>query len=90
MDVILNNLRNKIDKIDTEILELLNKRAKHVKDIGNVKKKRGKPVFDGERENRIIQKIKDKNRGKLLPDDLIVNIFNGIIENSRKFEEDGG
>ena len=44
------NLRNEIDKIDEEVISLLEKRFEIVKSIGSIKKQNRAQVFDEQRE----------------------------------------
>ena len=56
----LNSLRNKIDKIDNEIIDLLNDRFNVVKEIGEYKKENNIPVEDKTREEIILQILDTK------------------------------
>ena len=56
----LNSLRNKIDKIDNEIIDLLNDRFDIVKEIGEYKKENNIPVEDKTREEIILQILDTK------------------------------
>jgi len=64
------NFRNKVDTIDEKILDLINQRLILAKNIGNVKGKEGKPVIDKSRENEIIKRLTNLNKGPLSPEDL--------------------
>ena len=44
-DITLPILRDEIDSIDDQILELLNKRAGFVLEVGRIKEKEGKKAF---------------------------------------------
>lgn len=55
----LNNLRNEIDNIDNQLMELLNKRFKITQKIGSEKIKNNQPIENLERENDIISKTYD-------------------------------
>ena len=61
----LKILRNKIDGIDTAVLELLNKRASLTLSIGQIKAKSSKPVFSPVRESDIYSKLLKSNRGPM-------------------------
>ncbi|MCM8785876.1 MAG: prephenate dehydratase [Candidatus Omnitrophica bacterium] len=81
----IENIRKKIDEIDEEILKLLNLRAKQVKKIFEIKSKKNKPLFDPSRENRIIEKLIEKNKGILKPEDIkiimetIFKVYRGMF-----------
>jgi len=49
----LKILRKEIDRIDNEILDLLSRRLKIVKNISTVKKKSDKQIFDQFREDEV-------------------------------------
>lgn len=51
----LNLLRKKINQIDEQLIELLEKRIEVSKEIGNLKKKKNIAIFDAEREKEIIE-----------------------------------
>jgi chorismate mutase len=46
-------LRNQIDSIDTQILELLNQRAKVAQEVGHIKAQTRAPIFRPEREAQV-------------------------------------
>jgi chorismate mutase len=54
-------LRRNIDKIDDKIVDLLNMRAELVVEIGNIKKKRGLKVLHPQREEEILERVKEKS-----------------------------
>jgi monofunctional chorismate mutase len=56
----LEQLREKVDKLDLQILNALNKRSEICRAIGEVKKKKGMPVRDTARENEIYKRVKEK------------------------------
>ncbi|MBU1062124.1 MAG: prephenate dehydratase [Candidatus Omnitrophica bacterium] len=61
----LSDLRKKIDNIDEQIIELLNKRASIAKGVGKLKHKTGKGVYVPDRETEIYMNILKKNKGPL-------------------------
>ena len=62
----LKKLRDEIDDIDKQIVELIEKRMKVSVKVGELKKENNIPVFDAEREKELIEeKIKLLNN-KLL------------------------
>lgn len=54
----LQQLRNGIDDIDKEILDLFMKRMELCKGVADYKKEHGLPVFQGGREQQVIDRIK--------------------------------
>lgn len=83
--MVLQNLRQQIDKVDQKLLALLNDRASIVKEIGQIKKENHSPVYDAKREMEILQNIKKNNRGPMGVDS-IENIFKIIILECRKMQ----
>jgi chorismate mutase/prephenate dehydratase len=81
----IDELRRKIDEIDEKLIELLNKRAEIVKEVIEIKEKEKKSVFDPSREKKIIERLINKNKGMLKPEDLkiimesIFKIYRGMF-----------
>lgn len=71
--------RNQIDKIDRQIIALLNKRAKTAVRVGHIKKKLRLPVRNPAREEMVIQRA-EKAAKRPLNKKLIDPIFRQIIE----------
>lgn len=73
----LEKYREEINKVDENILNLLNERAKIVLNIGEIKKSLKLDVFQPQREIEIIEKMKSKN--KLLKPNGIEAIWKEIM-----------
>jgi monofunctional chorismate mutase len=56
----LQQLRKKVDKIDEQIIVALYERAQTCQAIGLIKKKKGLPVRDVTRENKVFRRVKGK------------------------------
>jgi len=82
----LNTIRRKIDDIDRELLHLLNERAKLARELGVIKRARGLTIQDHVRENDILARVREKNRGPLKADNA-VKIFETIIRECRGLQE---
>ena len=61
----LSDLRAGIDKIDSDLIRLMNKRGELSCMIGDIKHKKGQPVYSPDRESQIYKKVKQKNKGPL-------------------------
>ena len=83
---VLQDRRREIDVLDNELLRLLNQRARIASDLAAIKKSSGLPVYDGEREQQILDRICEDNQGPLDPESL-TSIFRCIIRASRLVEE---
>ncbi len=82
----LSELREEIDRIDKELLLLLNRRAKLAQEVGEIKKKKGLPFYVPGREAKILSKLEELNQGPL-PAESIRAIFREIISACRALEE---
>jgi len=82
----LNELREKIDNIDSEIMILLQERASLAIEIGKIKQSQNLPVFNQKREQTILKEIQLKNVGPL-SDTAIQNIFEVIISECRNIQK---
>ncbi len=84
----LKELRNKLDNIDDNLLELINQRMKIVHEVGALKAKSGGAIYRPEREKSIIdrlEKINIENAG-LLNRSAIEALFLEIFAISRNIE----
>ncbi len=82
----LQKLRKEIDKIDEDILELLNKRASLALKIGEVKRKRGLLFYDPVREKEVIKKLINLNKGPF-SDEIIKSLFREILSATLALQE---
>lgn len=78
--------RKQIDVLDGELLRLLNQRAQLAGEVASVKKAAGLPVYDGLREQQILDRLFEINQGPLNSQSL-ANIFRCILGESRALEE---
>ncbi|MHA1717854.1 MAG: prephenate dehydratase [Promethearchaeota archaeon] len=81
----LNKLREEINKVDAEIIALLEKRAAIAKRIGLYKKNKGLPIRDWSREQYILNRISNLKLELIHPDDL-VKIYKEIMGSCRHLE----
>jgi len=77
----LANVRQRIDAIDDQILELLQERIDIAKKIGRLKDKGNKAKWDPLRERQIFERLKASNRD--FPEQPLVSIFHEIISTCR-------
>ncbi len=78
MDDVLR-LRDRIDQIDKEIVQLLKNRYENARLLGQIKKARGINLRDPKREKIILRKVESTARGLDLDPKLIRPIFNQIF-----------
>lgn len=82
----LQELRQQIDEIDNDILQLLNKRMEVVKQVGALKKTTNSIIYRPEREKAIIDRLASLNQGKTLNRSAIEAIYLEIFAVSRNVE----
>jgi len=81
----IDDIRQEIDRLDSELLGIFNRRAGLALRIGEIKKEVGLPVHDPSRELRIFERMKAENAGPL-DDGAIVRLFERVIDESRRLE----
>jgi chorismate mutase/prephenate dehydratase len=62
--------RKELDLINQELLTLLNRRLRIALEVGKVKREMGKKIYDKEREEEILDRLTQKNKGPLKEEDL--------------------
>jgi len=77
--------RAEIDAIDSELLRLLNKRARLAVEVGEVKKSVGGSLCDKTREREVIERACEANTGPL-DARAVARLFRCIIRESRLVE----
>lgn len=82
----LEELRQEIDRINLQILDLLNRRARVVEQIGKVKSEKGLEAFSPVRESRMLARILEHNQGPF-DDETIKRLFKEIFQASRNLIE---
>ncbi|HCJ67404.1 MAG TPA: prephenate dehydratase [Elusimicrobia bacterium] len=82
----LKKLRNQVDTLDSKILQLLNQRAKLVKQIGKIKSLHKKQYYAPEREREILSQIIKNNQGPL-SSEAVKEIFSEILHTCRSLEK---
>lgn len=81
----IDDIRQEIDRLDDELLQIFNRRAGLALKIGELKKELNLPIYDPSREKRIFDKMKANNPGPL-DDAAIVRLFERVIDESRSLE----
>ncbi|HEY5674537.1 MAG TPA: prephenate dehydratase [Malonomonas sp.] len=81
----LTVLREQIDSIDNQILELLNRRAEVVVAVGKAKEVSDGPFYVPGREKAIYQRLTENNPGPF-PNAAVVKVFREIISASLNME----
>jgi chorismate mutase len=81
----LEELRNRIDVLDRQLVELLNERARAALLIGHLKAATSLPVYEPAREKVIYQNVRANNKGPL-PDIELTHIYERIIDVMRALQ----
>lgn len=81
----IEELRNRVDEVDRELIHVLNERARIVQEIVAIKSEAGKALFDPKREEEILQKVAEENRGPIY-DTSMREIFTLILHRIRDLE----
>lgn len=79
-------LREQIDAIDAQILDLLSRRGKIAQEVGHVKAETNAPVFRPEREAQVLRGVAERNPGPLKDRD-VQTIFREIMSSCRALEK---
>lgn len=85
----LKNLRSQIDKLDLQILELINKRAGVAAEIGKLKNDHGSEVFSPAREEEVLKNVLEAHdRGKgPLDAGTVRAVFRELMSGSRALQK---
>lgn len=81
----LSSLRQEIDRIDEQIVDLLSERATLAQEIGTLKGSSGLSVRDKQREEAVLYHIQSYNQGPLSSEEIIA-IFERIIQACRDLQ----
>ena len=83
----ITKARNKIDKIDNKIFDLIKKRTKVVKYMLKQKKFK-KDIVDKKRENKILKKIKMKSIKNKVDTSITLRIWKSIILSYTEYQKE--
>jgi monofunctional chorismate mutase len=82
----IDHLRNKIDAIDAEMIELFESRMKIVKDIGELKKRNQFNVLDQNREAQVVSKVVSRLQNKTL-EPYVIQLFETLMRVSKDYQK---
>lgn len=85
-DLDLGKIREKIDKLDSQLVELLEERLEIVQEVAQFKKQTGKRIFDEKREKEVVQKNLKRVKNKEL-DHYIELILKDIMDSSKEYQK---
>ena len=81
----VQELRERVDEVDKDLVRALNERARVVKEIMAMKAEAGAPVYDPKREEEILQRAMEYNEGPIY-DTSMREIFELILHRIRDLE----
>lgn len=84
----MDRFRKKIDKVDEQLVKLLDERMGLAFELGKIKKSEGRSVFDANREEEVFNKLQDLPK-QTIRDDEIKELYEQIIRISRLHGERG-
>ncbi len=79
--------RKKIDELDRKMVELLNERAGAAREIGRLKRNTQMPIYEPERETKILENVRSANQGPL-PNRELTQVFERIIDVMRNIQKE--
>ena len=80
MDV--SGWRRRINKVDRQILDLLNERVRCVLRLAPLKRRNNIPVHEPRREEEVLSKLREQNEGPL-SDEALGHIFEAVMKEMR-------
>jgi 3-deoxy-7-phosphoheptulonate synthase / chorismate mutase len=83
----LDQLRQRVEELNLELLTLINERARTVQEIGRVKETQGVNRYDPVRERHMLDLITDNNDGPF-EDTTILHLFKQIFKAGLELQED--
>ena len=82
----LSELRAAIDRIDRDLVAQINTRAKLALEIGKLKQAEGEPTFVPGREDEILSRVVELNKGPIAADSLRA-VFREVVSGTRQLEK---
>jgi chorismate mutase len=79
--------RKKIDEIDQQLVEILNRRAQAAQEIGRLKRQAQMPIYEPDRERIVLAQVQEVNRGPLHHRHLI-QIYERIMDVMRNVQKE--
>jgi chorismate mutase len=81
----IDEIRERINQLDEQLLQIFNERADLALKIGEIKKQRHLPIYDPKREKLIFARVQANNHGPL-DNAAIIRLFERVIDESRSLE----
>lgn len=87
--VTIDELRQRIDELDAQLVELLNRRAGCALALGHLKQALGLEIYQPDRERQVLAHVRRVNGGPL-DDGAVTRLFERIIDEARRLEREAG
>ena len=81
----LAECRERIDRVDRGLIELLNERTSIAQEIGRIKRECKLPIYEPKREEEVLRNIAEHNGGPMSPE-AARRIFERIIDEMRSLQ----
>lgn len=81
----LGRLRTRIDRLDEQLVRLLNRRASCALEIGHIKEVLGVEIYQPQRELEVLDHVRRANNGPL-DDEALARLFERIVDEARRLE----
>src|SRR5882672_900460 len=78
--------RKAIDKLDEQLVKLLNERTRHVLEIGNIKIKAGEEIYAPHRERAVLHRVCKSNQGPMT-DESLRAIYREVMSSALALEK---
>ena len=85
IDLDIDDWRDEIDKLDEQLVKLLNARSQCAIELGRIKRELGLAIYSPDRERDVIEHVTGINHGPL-DRDAVRRLFERIIDESRRIE----
>jgi len=82
----LTRCRERIDELDLQLLEILNRRTTIVEEIGRIKQNLDLSIYEPKREEQVFANVIGRNGGPL-PHEAVKRIFERIIDEMRTVQQ---
>jgi chorismate mutase/prephenate dehydrogenase len=89
-EIKLNDLRNEIDVIDSQLVELLSKRLDITSRVGQLKSQVGMPIYDPVREKSLFRKRRQQAIDSGISGDLIEDVLRRLMRDSYVSQDASG
>lgn len=86
----LGPIRDQIDLVDQQLIDLISQRLKLVAKVGEVKSEHGLPIYVPEREASMLAKRREEAQAQGIPPQLIEDVLRRLMRESYSSEKDNG